>query len=164
LGPLIDTAALERVERHVEDAVTRGATILTGGHRVSDSGLSGGNFFQATVLDGVTADALMSREETFGPVAGITAFDTEDEVIELANDTDFGLASYLHTRDYERLLRVAGRLEHGIVGVNTGMVSYANAPFGGTKQSGYGREGGSEGIEEYLETKYVLIAGVRAAG
>jgi succinate-semialdehyde dehydrogenase/glutarate-semialdehyde dehydrogenase len=163
VGPLIDAKAVDQVERHVEDAVARGATILTGGRRVTGSGFDRGSFYAPTVLDGVAPDALMSQDETFGPVAGVSAFDNEEQVIAMANDTNFGLASYLHTRDYERLLRVAEQLEHGIVGVNTGTISYANAPFGGIKQSGYGREGGSEGIEEYLETKHVLIAGVGAA-
>ena len=99
-------------------------------------------------------------EETFGPVAGLTVFDTEDEVIELANDSIYGLASYFHTKDYARLMRVAERLEYGIVGANAGIISAANAPFGGVKQSGYGREGGSVGIDEYLDVKYVLMGGV----
>jgi succinate-semialdehyde dehydrogenase/glutarate-semialdehyde dehydrogenase len=105
---------------------------------------------------------LISREETFGPVAGLTPFDTEEEAIRLSNDSPYGLAAYFHTRDYARLLRVAERLEYGIVGVNSGLISAANVPFGGVKESGYGREGGAFGIDEYVDVKYVLVAGVDA--
>ena len=112
------------------------------------------------MLDNVTEDMLIYREETFGPVAGVTVFDTEDEAIRMANDTIYGLAAYFHTRDYARLLRVAERLEYGIVGANDGIISSAAAPFGGIKESGYGREGGPQGIDEYLDVKYVSIGGV----
>ncbi len=112
------------------------------------------------MLEGVTSDMLISSEETFGPVAGVTRFETEEEAIRLANDSVYGLCAYFHTRDYARLLRVAEKLEYGIVGVNAGIISAANVPFGGIKESGYGREGGSVGIDEYLDVKYVLVAGV----
>ena len=115
------------------------------------------------MIDGITPDMLIHYEETFGPVAGVTVFDTEDEVIKLANDTVYGLAAYFSTRDYARLLRVAERLEYGIVGANDGIISSAAAPFGGVKESGYGREGGPQGIDEYLDVKYVSIGGVGRA-
>jgi succinate-semialdehyde dehydrogenase / glutarate-semialdehyde dehydrogenase len=112
------------------------------------------------VLDGVTPEMLISTEETFGPVAGVARFETEEQAIQLANDSVYGLCAYFHTRDYARLLRVAEKLEYGIVGVNAGIISAANVPFGGVKESGYGREGGSVGIDEYLDVKYVLLSGV----
>ena len=112
------------------------------------------------MLEDVTPEMLISYEETFGPVAGITKFGSEEEALRLANDSIYGLCAYFHTRDYARLLRVAEKLEYGIIGVNTGIISAASVPFGGVKESGYGREGGSDGIDEYLDTKYVLVAGV----
>ena len=112
------------------------------------------------MLEGVTPEMLISTEETFGPVAGITRFETEEEAIRVANDTVYGLAAYFHTRDYARLLRVAEKLEYGIIGANSGIISAANAPFGGVKESGYGREGGAVGIDEYVDVKYVLVGGV----
>ncbi len=133
---------------------------MAGGKRLDEGELAQGSFYAPTILDGVTDDMLIYREETFGPVAGLTPFDTEEEAIRMANDSIYGLAAYFHTRDYARLLRVAERLEYGIVGANDGIISAANVPFGGVKESGYGREGGSVGIDEYLETKYVLVAGV----
>jgi succinate-semialdehyde dehydrogenase / glutarate-semialdehyde dehydrogenase len=152
VGPLIDAKAVEGVHELVTDAVDRGATLLTGG------GPADGNFYPPTVLGDVPADARVNREEIFGPVAPVTVFDDEDEAIRLANDTEYGLASYLYTRDLDLTLRVVESLEFGMVGVNTGLVSNPAAPFGGVKSSGFGREGGFEGIEEYLDTVYVGIA------
>ena len=160
IGPLINDAAVEKAHEHVTDAVAKGATLVLGGERLTGAGYDGGSFYQPTILDGVTRDMDIFYEETFGPVAGLTVFDTEDEAIDYANDSIYGLASYFHTRDYARLMRVAERLEYGIVGANAGIISAANAPFGGMKQSGYGREGGSVGIDEYLDVKYVLMGGV----
>jgi succinate-semialdehyde dehydrogenase / glutarate-semialdehyde dehydrogenase len=160
IGPLIDERALDKVAEHVEDAVAHGARLLAGGNRLEGGDLARGAFYAPTVLADLTGEMLISREETFGPVAAVARFETEDEVVELANDTVFGLAAYFHTRDYARLLRVAERLEYGIVGANSGLISAANVPFGGVKESGYGREGGDVGIDEYLDVKYVLIAGV----
>jgi succinate-semialdehyde dehydrogenase / glutarate-semialdehyde dehydrogenase len=160
IGPLIDERAVEKVSEHVEDAVSHGARLLAGGGRLEGDDFAGGAFYEPTVLADVTRDMLISHEETFGPVAAVAPFETEDEAIELANDTVFGLAAYFHTRDYARLLRVAEKLEYGIVGANSGLISAANVPFGGVKESGYGREGGDFGIDEYLDVKYVLVAGV----
>jgi succinate-semialdehyde dehydrogenase/glutarate-semialdehyde dehydrogenase len=160
IGPLIDERAVEKVEEHVHDALGKGARLVTGGERLTGDEYGGGAFYAPTVLDGVTPEMLISTEETFGPVAGLTRFDTEEEAIHLANDTVYGLAAYFHTRDYGRLLRVAEKLEYGIVGANAGIISAANAPFGGIKESGYGREGGAFGIDEYLDVKYVLVGGV----
>ena len=160
IGPLIDSRAVDKVDEHVRDAVGRGARLTTGGSRLSGSGYDGGSFYEPTVLADVTREMLISHEETFGPVAAVAPFDTEEEAIRLANDTEFGLAAYFHTRDYARLFRVAERLEYGIVGANSGAISSPNVPFGGVKESGYGREGGDFGIDEYLDVKYVLVAGV----
>ncbi len=160
IGPLINEAGVEKAEEHVQDAVRRGARVVVGGERLTEDEFARGCFFAPTVLEGVTPDMLISTEETFGPVAGLTSFETEGEVIELANDSAYGLCAYFHTRDYARLLRVAEKLEYGIVGANAGIISAANVPFGGVKESGYGREGGSFGIDEYLDVKYVLVAGV----
>lgn len=152
IGPLVDEQAVAKVSRHVEDAVARGAEVLTGGERLD------GLYYAPTVLKGVARDALIMREETFGPVAPISAFDTTEEAVSLANASPFGLAAYLYTNDLSRAVRVAEELEYGIVGVNDGVPSVPYAPFGGVKQSGIGREGGPWGIEEYLETKYVSVA------
>ncbi len=160
IGPLIDAGAVDKADEHVADAVGHGARLLAGGTRLTDGELARGSFYAPTVLADITPEMLISTEETFGPVAGLAAFDTEDEAIALANDTVFGLAAYFHTRDYARLLRVAERLDYGIVGANSGMISAPNVPFGGVKESGYGREGGDFGISEYLDVKYVLIADV----
>ncbi|MCE9633989.1 MAG: NAD-dependent succinate-semialdehyde dehydrogenase [Methylophilales bacterium] len=155
-GPLIDAPAIEKVESHIKDAVAKGAKLVQGGKRHA----LGGTFFEPTVLADVSADALIFKEETFGPVAPLFRFKTDDEVIELANRTEFGLASYFYSRDIGRIWRVAEALEYGMVGVNTGMISNEVAPFGGVKQSGLGREGSHHGIDEYLELKYIAMAGL----
>ncbi|KAK3238512.1 hypothetical protein CYMTET_51483 [Cymbomonas tetramitiformis] len=155
-GPLINEAAVEKCERHVADAVSKGAVVATGGSRHS----LGGTFFQPTVLTGCSTDMAPFREETFGPVAPLFRFSTEEEVIAMANDTPFGLASYVYTANIGRLFRVTEALEYGMVGANTGIISSEVAPFGGVKQSGIGREGSKYGIEEYLEIKYMCIGDV----
>ncbi len=158
MGPLIDEAQRSKVAELVDDAVGKGAKALCGGERIDGPGY----FYAPTVLADVPAEASLLREEIFGPVAPVTTFATEDEAIARANDTEYGLVAYVFTRDVERAFRVIERLDTGMVGLNQGLVSNAGAPFGGVKQSGFGREGGPEGIEEYLETKYVAInAGVR---
>ena len=154
VGPLIDADQLGKVAELVDDAVGRGARVLCGGERLDGPG----HFYRPTVLIDVPGDARLLKEEIFGPVAPIRPFRSEDEAIAAANDTEFGLVAYLYTRDVKRALRVIERIETGMVGLNQGIVSNAGAPFGGIKQSGIGREGGPEGIEEYLETKYVAIA------
>jgi len=153
LGPLINTKQVATVEDLVSDAVSRGATVAVGG--VAPGGP--GNFYPATVLADVPADARILKEEVFGPVAPITGFDTEEEGVAAANDTEYGLAAYIYTQSLDRALRVAEGLEAGMVGVNRGVISDPAAPFGGVKQSGFGREGGFEGIEEYLDTKYIAL-------
>jgi succinate-semialdehyde dehydrogenase/glutarate-semialdehyde dehydrogenase len=158
VGPLIDEQALAKVERHVADALKGGAELVTGGERHE----RGHTFFQPTVLSGVTATMAMSREETFGPVAGVGSFATEEEAIEVANATPYGLASYFYSRDVGRVWRVSEGLEYGIVGINTGFISTEVAPFGGMKESGIGREGSKYGIEEWLELKYLAMGGVDA--
>jgi succinate-semialdehyde dehydrogenase/glutarate-semialdehyde dehydrogenase len=157
IGPLIDEPGVEKVEKHVADALGKGAKVLLGGKRHERGGL----FFQPTVLANVTPDMLVSHEETFGPVAPLIRFKTEDEVIRLANDTEFGLCGYFYSRDVGRIFRVAERMETGIVGANVGIISTEVAPFGGVKQSGLGREGSKYGLEEYLEVKYVLLGGIQ---
>jgi len=153
VGPLIDDAALRKVQTLVDDAVARGATVLTGGSAPGGAGF----FYPPTVLTGVARDAQMSAQEIFGPVAPLTAFETEEEAVAAANDTEYGLVSYVFTNDLRRALRVAEALETGMVGLNQGVVSNPAAPFGGVKASGLGREGGSVGIDEFLETKYIGI-------
>jgi succinate-semialdehyde dehydrogenase / glutarate-semialdehyde dehydrogenase len=155
-GPLIDMAAIEKTESHIKDAIAKGAKLLQGGKRHA----LGGTFFEPTVLADVTAEALIFKEETFGPVAPLFRFKTDDEVIAMANNTEFGLASYFYSRDIGRVWKVAEALEYGMVGVNTGMISNEVAPFGGIKQSGLGREGSHYGIDEYLEIKYIAMAGL----
>ncbi|MGB5935749.1 MAG: NAD-dependent succinate-semialdehyde dehydrogenase, partial [Ornithinimicrobium sp.] len=154
VGPLIDDVAQDKVEALVRDAVDRGADVLTGGHRPTGEGF----VYPPTVLTGVSPDAQMTTEEIFGPVAALTAFDTEDEVVAAANDTPYGLVAYVFTNDLRRAIRVAERIEAGMVGLNQGVVSNPYAPFGGMKESGLGREGGSIGIDEFLETKYIGIS------
>jgi succinate-semialdehyde dehydrogenase / glutarate-semialdehyde dehydrogenase len=155
-GPLIDEAAAEKVEEHIADALGKGARVAVGGKRHK----LGGTFFEPTVLVDVTTDMAVTREETFGPVAPLFRFKTEEEAIALANDTEFGLASYFYSRDIGRVWRVAEALESGLVGVNAGVISTVEAPFGGFKESGVGREGSKYGIEDYLQIKYVCMAGV----
>ncbi len=155
-GPLIEPAAVEKVEEHVNDAVGKGARVLQGGGRHA----LGGTFFEPTVLADVDRDMLVTREETFGPVAPLYRFSDEDDVIEQANDTEFGLAAYFYARDLKRVWKVAERLEYGIVGINSGIISTEVAPFGGMKQSGLGREGSKYGVEDFLEVKYLCMAGV----
>jgi succinate-semialdehyde dehydrogenase/glutarate-semialdehyde dehydrogenase len=154
VGPLIDAKQRDKVAELVEDAVARGARVLTGGSVAEGNGY----FYPPTVLADVPLEARVQREEIFGPVAPLTAFDDEDEAVRMANDTEFGLVSYLFTKDLNRALRVSENLETGMVGLNQGIVSNPAAPFGGVKQSGLGREGGSVGIDEYLEVKYVAVA------
>ena len=156
-GPLIDDAALAKVEAHVADAVAKGAQVLTGGQR---DAAKGARFFQPTVLAGVTAEMLCAKEETFGPVAPVFRFETEAEAIALANDTEFGLASYFYSRDIGRIFRVGEALEYGMVGVNTGLISTAEVPFGGVKQSGLGREGAHQGMDDYVEIKYLCLGDI----
>ena len=156
LGPLIDRAALSKVEEHVSDALAKGARLLHGGRRHA----LGGTFYEPTVLIDVTKEMMIAREETFGPVAPLFRFHDEADVIAQANDTDFGLASYFYARDLTRVFRVAEALEYGMVGVNTGLISTAEAPFGGVKLSGLEREGSKYGLEEFTELKYVCIGGV----
>ncbi len=152
-GPLIDLPALEKAEKHVADALAKGATLVTGGKRAAQ----GGTFYEPTVLANVTNDMLITYEETFGPVAPIIPFDSDEEVIKLANNSQYGLASYFYSRDIGRIWKAAEALEYGIVGVNTGLISNEVAPFGGVKQSGLGREGSIYGMDEYLELKYVCV-------
>ena len=156
IGPLIDEKAMLKVEQHIADAVSKGAKVITGGRRHA----LGQSFFEPTILSHVTQDMLVAREETFGPLAPLFRFDTEDEVVAMANDTEFGLASYFYARDIGRVWRVAERLEYGMVGVNTGLISNEVAPFGGVKQSGFGREGSYLGMDDYLVVKYINMAGI----
>jgi succinate-semialdehyde dehydrogenase/glutarate-semialdehyde dehydrogenase len=154
VGPLIDEAALQKVETHVADAVALGAKVLAGGKRVDGAP---GHFFEPTLLADATSEMLCSREETFGPVAPVFKFQTEDDAVRLANSTEFGLASYFYSRDIGRIFRVGEALEYGMVGVNTGLISTAEVPFGGVKQSGLGREGGRQGMDDYVEVKYLCL-------
>ena len=156
IGPLITMAAINKVQSHVDDAVEKGATVMTGGSLDN----AGKQFYKPTVMINVTNKMKIFYEETFGPVAPLIKFSTEEEVIEMANDTNYGLASYFYSRDIGRIYRVAEALEYGMVGVNAGVISTEVAPFGGIKESGIDREGAAEGIDEYLETKYMLIAGI----
>jgi succinate-semialdehyde dehydrogenase / glutarate-semialdehyde dehydrogenase len=156
MGPMIDANAVAKVKEHIADAVAKGAKIEAGGKAHPNGGL----FFEPTILTGVTPDMLVSREETFGPVAPLFKFETEEEVIAKANDTEFGLASYFYAKDAARIFRVAEALEYGMVGVNTGLISNEMAPFGGIKQSGQGREGSRHGVDDYTELKYMCLGGI----
>jgi succinate-semialdehyde dehydrogenase/glutarate-semialdehyde dehydrogenase len=156
-GPLIDAQALDKVEVLMADALSKGAKIVTGGARAN---IAGGQFYQPTVLSNVSADMRMAREEIFGPVAPVFKFETEAEAIELANNTEFGLASYFFSRDVGRIFRVSEGLEYGMVGVNTGLISTCEVPFGGVKQSGLGREGARQGMDDYVEAKYICLGGL----
>ena len=151
-GPLINQDAVEKVEEHIRDVLDGGGQVVTGGERME------GLFFQPTVVTGVTDRMKVATEETFGPLAPLFRFDTEEEVVQKANDTIFGLASYFYARDIGRITRVQEALEYGIVGVTTGIISTEVAPFGGVKQSGLGREGSRHGIEDYLEMKYICLS------
>jgi succinate-semialdehyde dehydrogenase/glutarate-semialdehyde dehydrogenase len=153
-GPLINPAAVDKVEEHIADATSKGAKVVAGGKRHA----LGGTFFEPTVLTGVTRDMLVANDETFGPVAPLFRFETEDDVIAQANDTIYGLASYFYARDLSRVWRVAEALEYGMVGINTGLISTEVAPFGGVKQSGLGREGSHHGIDEFTELKSICLA------
>ncbi len=155
-GPLIDMRAVEKVEAHISDAVGKGARVVVGGKRHA----LGGTFFEPTVLADVTTDMAVTREETFGPVAPLFCFETEEQAIQMANDTEFGLASYFYSRDMGRVWRVSEGLEYGIIGINVGIISTEVAPFGGMKESGIGREGSHYGIDEFLEIKYLCMGGV----
>jgi len=155
-GPLIEKKAVEKVEEHIADALAKGARVATGGKRHE----KGGQFFQPTVLTGVTKAMKITREETFGPVAPLYRFKSEQELLDLANDTEFGLAAYFYSRDIGRVWRVAEGLESGIIGINVGIISTEVAPFGGMKESGIGREGSKYGIEEFLEVKYLCMGGL----
>ena len=155
-GPLIDEDAVEKVEAHISDAVEKGARVVIGGERHA----LGGSFFQPTILADVTPEMAVAREETFGPLAPLFRFSSDEEAIKMANDTEFGLAAYFYARDMGRVFRVGEALEYGIVGVNTGLISNEAAPFGGVKESGLGREGSHLGIDEYLEVKYLCLGGV----
>jgi succinate-semialdehyde dehydrogenase/glutarate-semialdehyde dehydrogenase len=153
-GPLIDDAAIAKVESHVADAVAKGARVVLGGSRIGD------RFYTPTVLAGVTSEMLCAREETFGPVAPVFRFETEAEAVQMANATEFGLASYFYSRDIGRVFRVGEALEYGMVGINTGLISTAEVPFGGVKQSGLGREGAHQGIDDYVEIKYLCLGDI----
>lgn len=153
-GPLINAAAVKKVEEHIADAKAKGAKVVQGGKSL------GGNFFEPTIITGVTADMAVAREETFGPLAPLFSFKTEEEAVAMANATEFGLACYFYTRDIGRVWRVAEGLEYGMVGINEGIISTAEVPFGGMKESGIGREGSSHGMEEYVEMKYMLMGGL----
>src|SRR5664280_113593 len=155
-GPLIDMHAVKKIEAHIADAVAKGAHVVAGGERHE----LGGSFFQPTILVDVTPDMLVAREETFGPLAPIFHFSTEKEAIELANDTEFGLAAYFYSRDIGRVWRVAEALEYGIIGINAGLMTSTVATFGGMKESGVGREGSKYGVEDYLEIKYLCMGGI----
>ena len=155
-GPLIDMAAVEKVEEHVADATAKGARVVVGGSRHA----LGGTFFEPTVLADVRVDMKVSKEETFGPVAPLYRFSSDDEAVAMANDTEFGLASYFYARDIGRIWRISEALEYGMVGINTGIISTEVAPFGGVKESGIGREGSHYGLDEYLEIKYLCMGGI----
>jgi succinate-semialdehyde dehydrogenase / glutarate-semialdehyde dehydrogenase len=153
-GPLIEDAAVQKVQRHVEDAVAKGGKVVVGGNKLQ------GQFFQPTVIAGATGSMLCAKEETFGPVAPVFKFKTEQEAIAAANDTEFGLASYFYSRDVGRIFRVSEALEYGMVGINVGIIATEHVPFGGVKQSGLGREGSSHGMDEYLEMKYLCVGDI----
>jgi succinate-semialdehyde dehydrogenase / glutarate-semialdehyde dehydrogenase len=153
-GPMIDGNAIAKIESHISDALAKGARVVVGGARIDD------RFFTPTVLAEVSSEMLCTKEETFGPLAPVMKFKTEAEAVGLANATEFGLASYFYTRDVGRIFRVGEALEYGMVGINTGLISTAEVPFGGVKQSGLGREGGRQGIEDYVEVKYLCLGDI----
>jgi succinate-semialdehyde dehydrogenase/glutarate-semialdehyde dehydrogenase len=153
-GPLIEDAAVQKVERHVQDAIAKGGKVVVGGKKLN------GQFFEPTVISGATADMLCAKEETFGPFAPVFRFHKDQEAIDAANNTEFGLASYFYSRDVGRIFRVSEALEYGMVGINVGVIATEHVPFGGVKQSGLGREGSSHGMDEYLEMKYLCIGDI----
>ena len=155
-GPMIDEKAVGKVEEHIADALAKGGKLVAGGKRHA----LGGSFFEPTIITGVTQAMKVAKEETFGPLAPLFKFDTEADVVAMANDTEFGLASYFYSRDIGRVWRVAEQLEYGMIGINTGIISNEAAPFGGVKQSGLGREGSHYGMDDYLEIKYLLVGGL----
>jgi succinate-semialdehyde dehydrogenase/glutarate-semialdehyde dehydrogenase len=157
IGPMINGRAIDKIARHVDDAVTRGARVLTGGKRLTELGP---HYYAPTVLANATPDMLLFDEETFGPVAPLFVFDTEQEAVQAANDTPFGLASYFYSQDVRRIDRVSRSLEAGIVGINEGALASEAAPFGGVKESGYGREGSKYGLDDYLSIKYLCQGGL----
>jgi succinate-semialdehyde dehydrogenase/glutarate-semialdehyde dehydrogenase len=154
-GPLIEDAAVEKVQRHVDDAVAKGGKLLAGGHKIE------GQFFEPTVIAEATPDMLCAKEETFGPFAPVFRFKTEQDAIDAANNTEFGLASYFYTRDVGRIFRVAEALEYGMVGINAGVIATEHVPFGGVKQSGLGREGSHHGMDDYVEIKYLCLGDIQ---
>ncbi len=158
-GPLIEEAALVKVQRHVDDAIAKGGQVVAGGKRLSS--LGSGLFFEPTVVAGATADMLCAREETFGPFAPVFKFKTEQEAIDAANATEFGLASYFYSRDVGRIFRVSEALEYGMVGINVGILATEHVPFGGVKQSGLGREGSHYGMDDYVEIKYLCLGDIQ---
>lgn len=155
-GPLIDEKAVQKVEEHINDAVAKGGKVVAGGNRHA----LGHTFFEPTVVTGVTPDMLVARDETFGPLAPVFKFETEEEAVRMANDTEFGLASYFYTKDLGRAFRVAEALKYGMVGINEGLITTEVAPFGGVKESGMGKEGSKYGIEDYIDAKYVCLGGL----
>ena len=156
IGPLINQSAIDKVKRLVEDAVAKGAEILLGGNKVDDSNF----FYPVTIIAGCTPDMAMSQKEIFGPVSAMYIFDTDEEAIELANATEYGLAAYFFTQNISKAWRVAEQLQYGMIGINEGLISYAEAPFGGVKHSGYGREGSRYGMDEYLVVKYLCVGNI----
>jgi len=154
-GPLIEDAAVEKVQRHLDDAIAKGARVTVGGKKLQ------GQFFQPTVIADATGAMLCAKEETFGPLAPIFRFKAEQEAVQAANNTEFGLASYFYSRDVGRIFRVAEALEYGMVGINAGIIATEHVPFGGVKQSGLGREGSSHGMDEYLEMKYLCLGDIQ---
>jgi len=154
-GPLIEDAAIDKVQRHVDDAVAKGGKVLAGGRKIS------GQFFEPTVIAEATPDMLCAREETFGPFAPVFRFKSEQDAIDAANNTEFGLASYFYTRDVGRIFRVAEALEYGMVGINAGVIATEHVPFGGVKQSGLGREGSHHGMDDYVEIKYLCLGDIQ---
>ena len=159
IGPMINARAVEKIARHVDDAVARGARVVVGGRKLADRGA--GHYYAPTVLVDATPAMELANEETFGPVVPVFRFATEDEAVRLANDTPFGLASYFYSQDPARIWRVGERLETGIVGINEGALAAEAAPFGGVKESGYGREGSRHGLDDYLHVKYLCQGGLR---
>jgi succinate-semialdehyde dehydrogenase / glutarate-semialdehyde dehydrogenase len=157
VGPLVSVPAMEKVERHIQDAISKGARVITGGNRIANGELADGLFFAPTVLTDVTDDMVIMKEETFGPVAPIIPFDTDEEVMRAANNTEYGLAAYFYTKDISRAIKVAEALDFGTIGMNDAIPAVPQAPFGGMKHSGLGREGGRQGLDEYLEDKYISI-------